>query len=73
MIRTVFIQFEEVEHEVTFDWTPKEPAETGPDAQYPGCDEEIEIQELVNQETDEPYAFISDEVKEIEDLVWDKI
>jgi len=73
MIRTTFIVFEEVEYEVEFDWTPSEPAETGPNALYPGCDEEIEIQKMVNQETEEPYAFASDEEKEIEELVWEKI
>jgi hypothetical protein len=38
----VTIEFKGVEFEVEYDYQPEEPAEIGPDAQYPGCGESVE-------------------------------
>lgn len=32
---------------IKFDYQPYEPAETGPEAQYPGCEEEIEVTDVL--------------------------
>ena len=46
MKRKTTITIDDVEFDVTFDYQPEEKAETGPEAQYPGCGAEYEIESI---------------------------
>jgi len=37
---------------IKFDYQPYEPADTGPEAMYPGCDEEVDITQVMVGDVD---------------------
>ena len=64
--RTVWVTLPVI---VEFWYQPEEPAETGPEAQYPGCAEAVEIggvfvgrAEITNELTDKEFADIETEL-----------
>jgi hypothetical protein len=68
--RTVWI---ELPVQVEFNYQPFEPPERGPEAQYPGCPEAIEIEGCFIGRA-EITAEINDEIAgQIEKAVWDTI
>lgn len=48
-IFTTTVILDNVPLQVSYYYTPAEPPEIGPDAQYPGCDEVFEIEEVLLQ------------------------
>jgi hypothetical protein len=62
-----------IEVEVDFFYQPKEPADTGPEAQYPGCAEAIEIISVRIVDLDLTRRLTDDDLKAIEDAIWETI
>lgn len=68
----VLINFKDVDLEVGYDYQPFEPAETGPEAQYPGCCEnatinsihigDVEVTELLDNYEDEIVNLILEDM-----------
>lgn len=61
----------EAEVEVVYDFQPEEPAETGPEAQYPGCPMKIEIEFIYLGGVDIMPALCSNCVLELENSLTD--
>jgi len=53
---------------VGFYYQPYEPAETGPEAQYPGCPEAHEIESIYIDEID-VFELLEDQAEEIEEAL----
>jgi len=71
---TETIEFRGIEFEVEFDYQPFEPAERGPEAQYPGCPESVEaVYSMKHKETDFYECIYEGNEDEIDELIWDKI
>ena len=68
--RTVWV---ELPVRVTFNYQPFEPAETGPEAQYPGCAEAIEIAGCFIDKTEITAQLTDDECSRIEGYLWEQI
>ena len=67
----ITINYKGIEFDVEFDYQPFEPAERGPEAQYPGCSEAIEgINEIKHKDTCF-MEFFEDELDEIETAIWE--
>ena len=61
------------EVDVDFFYQPKEPAETGPEAQYPGCAEAIEIISVRVGDLDLTRRLTDDDLKAVEEAIWETI
>lgn len=66
--RTVWIELPVI---VEFNYQPHEPPERGPEAQYPGCPEAIEIEGLYIGEANITAQLTDETCGEIEAAVWD--
>ena len=67
------INYRGIEIDVEFDYQPFEPAETGAEAQYPGCSEAIEgINEISHKGTCF-LEFFEDDHERIEELLLESI
>ena len=62
-----------IEVDVDFFYQPKEPAETGPEAQYPGCAEAIEIISVRVGDLDLTRRLTDDDLKAVEEAIWETI
>ena len=58
---------------VDFDYQPYEPADTGPEAQYPGCPESITIEHVTLNGMEITSLLTEDQLDELERDVWDEI
>ncbi len=67
------INFRGIDFDVEFSYQPYEPAETGPEAQYPGCGESIEEISSIEYEENDWSDILEDYNKEIEDLIWKSV
>lgn len=68
--RTVWIELPVI---VEFNYQPYEPPERGPEAQYPGCPEAIEIEGCFIGRAEITAELSDDACGEIEQAVWDAI
>lgn len=59
----------EAEVEVLFDHTPEEPAEKGPEAQYPGCKAEVEVHAIYLEGVNIYTAICPDEVDNLSNYI----
>ena len=62
-----------IEVEVDFFYQPKEQAETGPEARYPGCAEAIDIVSVRVGDQDITRRLTDDDLKSVEDAIWEQI
>jgi hypothetical protein len=56
--------------QVEFTYQPKEPADTGPEARYPGCAEAIEIEGLFIGRAEITAELTDEAIGEIETELW---
>lgn len=68
--RTVWI---ELPVQVEFTYNAAEPAETGPEAQYPGCPATIDVEAIWIGEANITAQLTDEACGEIEQAVWDAI
>ena len=69
-MENVTIEFRGIEFDVEFDYQPEEPAERGPEAQYPGCAESIDgIVSFTHQGTDFLELIYNLNEAEIDELI----
>ncbi|MDX5586524.1 MAG: hypothetical protein QNK20_16680 [Aureibaculum sp.] len=66
------INYKEVELNVEFDYQPYEAPETGPEAQYPGCGEELHVYDVKHKGIS-LHDLLEDQIEEIEQVIWDEI
>ena len=62
-----------IEVDVDFFYQPKEAADTGPEAQYPGCAEAIDIVSVRVGDQDITRRLTDDDMKSVEDAIWEQI
>jgi len=66
-IETIWVDL--FDHDIKLDATvlyqPAEAAETGPDAQYPGCEASVDVYQLSIAERDESFKLSTEDVKDI--------
>ena len=58
---------------VDFDYQPYEPADTGPEAQYPGCPESITIEHVTLNGHEITSLLTEAQLEELEQDIWDEI
>lgn len=56
---------------VDFDYQPAEPPERGPEAQYPGCAESLEIEHVTLNGMEIAGLLTEAQLSEIEVFIWD--
>lgn len=69
----ITIMYKGIEFDIEFDYQPFEPAETGPEAQYPGCHEEVEGIYEIKHKGSCFLEFFEDNLDEIKELVLDQL
>lgn len=69
---TLEIIYKEVTFQVEFNHQPFERAETGPEAQYPGCGESIELIDIIH-EGDSFLEVFENEIDKIEEAILKKM
>jgi hypothetical protein len=68
----VKLTFKEEELTVIFEHHPAEKPETGPEAQYPGCDASIEI-EFIEHNGVDVFDKHKASLTDIEQMIWDDV
>ena len=66
------INYNGIDFKVFYSYQPEEKAETGPEAQYPGCKESIDDVEISHYGIDFT-DFLEEQMDEIKQLIWDKL
>jgi len=54
---------------VGYDYQPEERAETGIEAQYPGCPEAVAVEVVIFEGVD-IFPFVEDDIEDIEELIF---
>jgi hypothetical protein len=68
------INFKGIDFEVEYDYQPYEPAERGPEAQYPGCSESIEqVTSMTHKGTDFIDLIYNESEDEIKTIILESI
>ena len=62
-----------IEVDVDFFYQPKEPADTGPEARYPGCPESLDIVSVRVGEVDITRRLTDEDLKSVEDAIWETL
>ena len=62
-----------IELDVDFFYQPKEQAETGPEAQYPGCAESLDIVSVRVGDQDITRRLTDEDLKSVEDAIWETL
>jgi hypothetical protein len=57
--------YKELPLRVEFDYQPAEPAERGPEAQYPGCAESVDVTRVLLGDIDVTATLTAEEIEEI--------
>jgi hypothetical protein len=68
----MIVEYKGVEFEVEFDYQPYEPPERGPEAQYPGCAQYVEVYEIKHNGVDFG-EILEDQLEAFEELILEKI
>lgn len=69
-MKTVYFEFD---LEVDYWYQPAEPPERGPEAQYPGCGESVEVTAVCLNSVDILEHLSNDQIKKIEDDILEQI
>jgi len=62
-----------IEVDVDFFYQPKEAADTGPEARYPGCAESIEIVSVRVGDQDITRRLTDEDMAAVEEAIWETI
>ena len=62
-----------IEVDVDFFYQPREPADTGPEAQYPGCAEAIDIVSVRVGDQDITRRLTDEDMAAVEEAIWEHI
>ena len=62
-----------IEVDVDFFYQPKEPADTGPEARYPGCAESLDIVSVRVGDQDITRRLTDEDLKSVEDAIWETL
>ena len=62
-----------IELDVDFFYQPKEAADTGPEARYPGCSESLDIVSVRVGEVDITRRLTDEDLKSVEDAIWETL
>jgi hypothetical protein len=62
-----------IEVEVDFFYQPREAADTGPEAQYPGCAESLDIVSVRVGDQDITRRLTDEDMASVEDAVWQEL
>ena len=62
-----------IEVDVDFFYQPKEAADTGPEAQYPGCAESIDITAVRIGDLDVTKRLTDEDMASVEEAIWETV